>query len=263
MKSILSTLLLCCLFAGSALGLTVKGKITDETGAALPFATVLEKGTTNGTSANGDGYYTLELSNGPHTLVCQYIGYKTEARPVSGDASVTLNFQLKPQTLEVKEVTVRANGEDPAYPIMRKVIERRKYHEQLIRTLESDIYLKGALRLQSKITSFLGKKLKTDDQEGLNEGLGLDSTGKGIIYLLEQYTQYAFKAPSKEYTRIVSVRQSGDPQGLGFNTMPRQQYQTPGRTQRTGLYIAGQQQCVSLLPIQIPGQLYGRRPYDQ
>ncbi|PSK92711.1 DUF5686 and carboxypeptidase regulatory-like domain-containing protein [Taibaiella chishuiensis] len=220
MKTTLSTLLFLCLFAGGAFALTIKGKITDETGAALPFATVLEKGTANGTSANGDGYYTLELSNGAHTLSCQYIGYKTVTKQVNGDATTTVNFQLNPQTLEVKEVTVKANGEDPAYPIMRKVIERRKYHEQLIRTLESDIYLKGTLRLQSKITSFMGKKLKVNDQDAVNDGLGLDSTGKGIIYLLEQYTQYAFKAPSKEYTRVVSVRQSGDPQGLGFNTMP-------------------------------------------
>lgn len=220
MKSTLSAIVLLLLLWNTSSALTIKGKVTDETGAALPFATVIEKGTTNGTSANGDGYYTLELGNGPHTISCQYIGYQTTSKQVSGDATVTVNFQLNPQTLEVKEVTVKANGEDPAYPIMRKVIERRKYHEQLIKTMESDIYLKGALRMRSKITSFLGKKLKADEQDAVNDGLGLDSTGKGIIYLLEQYTQYAFKAPSKEYTRVVSVRQSGDPQGLGFNTMP-------------------------------------------
>ncbi len=161
MKSIYSAIVLLCLLWHTSAALTLKGKVTDETGAALPFATVLEKGTTNGTSANGDGYYTLELSPGRHTLSCQYIGYQTVTREVNGDAAVTLNFQLNPQTLEVKEVTVRANDEDPAYAIMRKVIERRKYHEQLVTTMESDIYLKGALRLRSKITSFLGKKAET------------------------------------------------------------------------------------------------------
>ncbi len=80
---------------------------------------------------------------------------------------------------------------------MRKVIERRKYHEQLVTTMESDIYLKGALRLRSKITSFLGKKLKQDDQDALSDGLGLDSTGKGIIYLLEQYTNTPIKHRQK------------------------------------------------------------------
>lgn len=217
MKSILSILLLC-LLGSTSFAFTIKGKVTDETGAALPFATVIEKGTTNGTSANGDGYYTLELTPGKHVLSCQYIGYKALTKEVSGDA--TVNFQLNPQTLEVKEVTIKANGEDPAYPIMRKVIERRKYHEQLVKTLETDIYLKGALRMRSKVNSILGKKLKVEEQGAVNDGLGLDSTGKGIIYLLEQYTQYAFKAPSSEYTKVVSVRQSGDPQGLGFSTMP-------------------------------------------
>ncbi len=40
----------------------IKGRVTDENGEGLSFATVVEKGTTNGTSANMDGYYALEVA---------------------------------------------------------------------------------------------------------------------------------------------------------------------------------------------------------
>ncbi|WP_118952581.1 DUF5686 and carboxypeptidase regulatory-like domain-containing protein [Taibaiella helva] len=218
-KQMTATLLL--LLTGNILfAAVIKGRVTDENGEGLAFATVLEKGTTNGTSANGDGYYTLELSDGAHNITAQYIGYQPQTRQVNTASVKEVNFKLNPQTLEVREVTVKANGEDPAYPIMRKVIEKRKYHADLIRTFETDVYLKGVLRMRSTPKKLLGIKLSEEDYKEMNEGAGLDSAGKGVLYLLEQYTQYTYKAPSKEYNRVVSIRQSGDPQGVGFATMP-------------------------------------------
>lgn len=222
-KPVLITLLIfssCCASLSAA---TIKGRVTDEHGEALAFATVLEKGTTNGTSANGDGYYTLDIPDGKHEITAQYIGYKSLTQTVNTATDKTgVNFKLQPQTLEMKEVTIKANGEDPAYPIMRKVIEKRKYHADLVKTFETDIYLKGVLRLREMPKKIMGISLKLDDKETAEEmkGMGLDSAGRGIMYLLEQYTQYTYKAPNKEFSKVVSIRQSGDPKGVGFATMP-------------------------------------------
>jgi hypothetical protein len=202
---------------------TIKGRITDEHGDALAFATVLEKGTTNGTSANSDGYYTLDIPDGKHEITAQYMGYKSQTQTVNTTTDKgVVNFKLPPQALEVKEITIKANGEDPAYPIMRKVIEKRKYHADLVKTFETDIYLKGVLRLREMPKKIMGISLKLDDKEVADEmkGMGLDSAGRGIMYLLEQYTQYTYKAPNKEFSKVVSIRQSGDPKGVGFATMP-------------------------------------------
>ena len=54
----------------------ISGKILDEDGFPLPFASVLVKGTTMGTSSNAEGFYTLNLPEGQHVLIGQYIGYK-------------------------------------------------------------------------------------------------------------------------------------------------------------------------------------------
>lgn len=220
MKKLLIAPLILLLAGNTLFAAVIKGRITDENGEGLPFATVLEKGTTNGTSANGEGYYTLDISDGTHQVTAQYIGYQPVSRQVNTASDKEVNFRLQPQRLEVKEVTIKANGEDPAYPIMRKVIEKRKYHADLVKTFETDVYLKGVLRMRNTPKKILGIKLSEKDYKEMNEGSGLDSNGKGVLYLLEQYTQYTYKAPSKEYNRVVSIRESGDPQGVGFATMP-------------------------------------------
>ena len=43
---------------------TVSGLITDENGVPLPGASVIEEGTQNGVSADFDGIYSIEISEG-------------------------------------------------------------------------------------------------------------------------------------------------------------------------------------------------------
>src|SRR3954464_13507788 len=48
---------------------TVTGKVTDETGAPVPFATITETGTKNGTTADADGNFNLSIkANGKLTI---------------------------------------------------------------------------------------------------------------------------------------------------------------------------------------------------
>lgn len=209
-------ILFLLLLPSSIFAAVVKGRVTDENGDGLSFATIVEKGTTNGTSANVDGYYTLEIADGTHAITAQYIGYQSSTKNVNTTDKSAVNFKLNPQTLSVGEVTIKANGEDPAYPIMRKVIEKRKYHADLVKTFETDVYLKGNFGTRSAPKSIMGFKLSKEDLEES----GIDSTGKGIFYLLEQLTQYTYQAPGKEYSKVMSIRQSGDPKGIGFATMP-------------------------------------------
>ena len=47
----------------------IKGNITDENGDPLPSASVIEKGTTNGTQSDFDGKFTIELTDENAVLV--------------------------------------------------------------------------------------------------------------------------------------------------------------------------------------------------
>jgi len=57
--------------------ITVKGKVTDETGEGLPGVNILVKGTANGTTTDAKGEFVI---NAPEdgVLVFSFIGYKTQ-----------------------------------------------------------------------------------------------------------------------------------------------------------------------------------------
>lgn len=56
--------------------ISVKGVVYDDLNMTVPGASVVEKGTTNGTVTDMDGNFTLEVSN-KSILVISFIGYKT------------------------------------------------------------------------------------------------------------------------------------------------------------------------------------------
>jgi TonB-linked SusC/RagA family outer membrane protein len=88
---------------------TVTGKIADETGVPLPGVNVIEKGTTNGTTSDVDGHYTIIVADANATLVFSFIGYTTQEIPVGGRSSVDVSFLPDVSTLQ--EVVVVGYGE--------------------------------------------------------------------------------------------------------------------------------------------------------
>ncbi|HEX8330523.1 MAG TPA: TonB-dependent receptor [Hymenobacter sp.] len=85
---------------------TVQGKVTDQQGVALPGATVVVKGTTNGTTTNPDGTFSLSVADeGAITLVVSYIGYLAREVAVT-DGNTAVDVQLVPDTKSLEEVVV-------------------------------------------------------------------------------------------------------------------------------------------------------------
>ena len=87
---------------------TVAGTVRDETGAPLSGASIIEKGTTNGTQADFDGNFSILLSDENAVLVISYIGYGTQEIPLNG--RTVINVALKPSTSELDEVVVVGYG---------------------------------------------------------------------------------------------------------------------------------------------------------
>ena len=80
MVCLIGMLLPMCMFAQQ---ITVQGVVKDQTGETVIGASVMEKGTTNGTITGIDGDFSLNMSpNG--TLVVSFVGYKTQEVQVKG-----------------------------------------------------------------------------------------------------------------------------------------------------------------------------------
>ncbi|WP_310587726.1 SusC/RagA family TonB-linked outer membrane protein [Fibrella rubiginis] len=88
--------------------ITIKGRVTDESGATLPGVSVVEKGTTNGANTNGDGQFTINVRSTRSILVFSFVGYK--AQEVTVGTETTLNVSLQPGTATLDEVIVVAYG---------------------------------------------------------------------------------------------------------------------------------------------------------
>lgn len=209
MLTIISLLLPALLLAG-----VFKGKVTDEKGQRLAYATIYMQGTTTGTNANGNGDFELTLAPGLYKAVCQYVGYRqaTFNLSVTDDEAIEHTFVLKEDNTEMKEIVVHANDEDPAYGIIRRAIKKRKFHLDQVTSLQTSIYLKGVVRSRKMPTRFMGKNV-TDETDIV------DSVGKGVLFLTEEDADY-YSNEKQHKTIIHSVHQSGDPNGLGFSQFP-------------------------------------------
>ena len=87
--------------------ITVSGHVADEHGEDLIGATVMEKGTTNGTSADIDGNFTITVPSNA-TLVVSYVGYDPMEVPVNGQTH--LNIVMKENATMLAETVVIGYG---------------------------------------------------------------------------------------------------------------------------------------------------------
>ena len=102
-------MLLFCLIPlwAFAQSVMVKGVVKDTSGEAIIGASVLEKGTTNGTITDFDGNFALNVSKNA-VLVVSFVGYKNEEIPVAGQSS--LKITLKEDSKALEEVVVIGYG---------------------------------------------------------------------------------------------------------------------------------------------------------
>ena len=89
-------------------GKKVSGKVTDHLGDPVIGVNVVEKGTTNGTTTDVNGAYSLMLTSDNAVLQFSYIGYTTREIAVEGKSDVSVSLQEDSQALE--EVVVVGYG---------------------------------------------------------------------------------------------------------------------------------------------------------
>jgi TonB-dependent starch-binding outer membrane protein SusC len=86
---------------------TVTGKVTDVNGLGMPGVNILKKGTTMGTTTDGDGNFSIAASN-DDVLVISFIGYKTQEFAVGSKTRFDVTLLEDIETLE--EVVVIGYG---------------------------------------------------------------------------------------------------------------------------------------------------------
>ncbi|NBC67151.1 MAG: TonB-dependent receptor plug domain-containing protein [Bacteroidetes bacterium] len=90
---------------------SVTGLVTDQqTGELLPGANIMIQGTSNGTSTNADGRFSLNgIEPGSKTLVISYLGYEAQTRSVDIESNETvfLEIELVDNFVKMEGITVQ------------------------------------------------------------------------------------------------------------------------------------------------------------
>ena len=90
-------------------GRTVKGRVTDESGAPVIGATVILKGTTTGTATNAAGEYAIDIRQADAVLVYSLIGYN-KVELALADNQTQADVTLKSEAIAMDNVVVVGYG---------------------------------------------------------------------------------------------------------------------------------------------------------
>ncbi|SMC82420.1 DUF5686 and carboxypeptidase regulatory-like domain-containing protein [Pedobacter nyackensis] len=210
MKPFLITLLLIIsILSSSAQQFKLSGNIRDTEGVPISFASVYIKNTTKGTSANIDGDYRFSVESGTHTIVFKAIGYKPIEKELTITADLLDNIILSPEAYTLSAVTINASAENPAYEIIRQAIKARKKHLTEVQAYTTNVYIKGVQKLVGAPKKIFGR-----DVQRL---LDLDTNRKGILYLSESTSTFAYQRPDKIHEEMVSSKTAGENKAFSFN----------------------------------------------
>ena len=87
--------------------ISVAGKITGDNNQPLAGVSVTEKGTTNGTSTNNDGNFSITVGDNA-VLSITYVGYESQEVPVNGQSNI--NIQMKAVNKQLEQVVIIGYG---------------------------------------------------------------------------------------------------------------------------------------------------------
>ena len=110
--TLFALLLLSAISFGQGTG-SIVGKLTDKdyNNEPLPFANVIIKGTSTGTTSDFDGLYSLEnVTPGSYTLVFSFVGYETVEIPnveVLAEKVTTINVPMGASAAALDEVVIK------------------------------------------------------------------------------------------------------------------------------------------------------------
>lgn len=185
----------------------ISGTVTDQKGKRLPFAAVFAENSTLSTLSNERGIYHFSLGPGNYTLIFRQIGQKQVSVKINLQKDTVLNVVLQPEIYHLKEASVP--GIDPAYAMIRKAMDKRRFYKKQVDNYSCKVYLKGIQKLVSGPKRYLG--------DSVVKVLSLNKNGSSIIYETEANSQFNFSRPHKIKELLQASRAAGDHPSLNFN----------------------------------------------
>lgn len=203
------------LASGAAMGQTVvRGKVTDvHSGDPIPFANIIFKGTTDGTTTDFEGNFSVSTMTGVDSLVVSYMGYATRTKKVQAGVVQVLNFQLEEEVTTLQEVVFEA-GENPAYEILRNVVKNKwRNDKRQLTAYEYDTYTKIEVDVDNMSEKFRQRKVIrriTQVLDSVEQIAGEDGKPVLPIFISESVSKFYYRTdPQLRFERILKSKING------------------------------------------------------
>ena len=212
---LLATFFFLFTFTAAAQQTIVSGVITDaKDKSALPYVTVLFKGTKLVTKTDANGKYTLSSPTPYSQISVNYVGYKSQTLNITPSVTQTVNIKLMEEAQSLTEVNISSgkkakyrNKGNPAVELIHKVIEHKPMNKmQSDKAVQYQQYDWMQFSLSNLTDKFKNKKIFKKYQFLFDEQDSNAVGGKNIlpVYLRERLSQnYYRKNPEK--TKIIML----------------------------------------------------------
>ncbi len=187
------------------------GNITDQQNKPVPFASVYIKNSSYGSTANENGDYLFKLSPGSYVAIYRFVGYKERVVKITiTNHDEHMNVQLSDDLFVLADVKAKKNDlSDPATAIMRRVISKREYYLNEVKSYSSVEYIKGVKLIVSSPKTLLAREMA--------KLLNLDTAGRGISYQSESLSTFSFEQPDKVKEVFIASKSAGSNPPFGYN----------------------------------------------
>ncbi|MCA6437774.1 MAG: carboxypeptidase-like regulatory domain-containing protein [Bacteroidetes bacterium] len=176
----------------------LKGKVVDaKTKESLPFAIIQLSGTTNGTSADIDGNFSLEVNELQKSITVSLVGYEKETLLISDVKNVSsIVIKLNPKNINLMEVEVKAS-ENPANKLINEVIKRKPLFDiSNLKNYICETYSKTYFTTCNKE----GDEITSPKDTFLN---------KQYLFLMEDVTEKKYQYKNNTQEKVIASRTSG------------------------------------------------------
>jgi hypothetical protein len=204
----------------------VFGKVIDaQTKETLPFVNILFKGTTIGTTTDIDGKYLIETNQRVDSIMVSYLGYKTVVKPVIKYKAQQINFELEPNSIELKEFVVKA-GENPAHIILRNIWKNKKDNDKdKLSYYQYEAYNKIEFDINNIDEEYRNKKMFKGFEFIFDY---IDSTGKKPylpMFITETVSDVYYRKEPKAYREYIKASRVSGVKNESVNQFMGDMYQ--------------------------------------
>ena len=193
--------------------ITVKGVVLDaHSKDPIPFANVYQKSDpTKGVSADFDGFFEITFKEKPDVLAASALGYETLEFQYNGKPE--LKIELPSSSVDLIEVVVKADKEDPAYPLMRKVVANKPKNDPFGKDYYScEVYNKLEVDFINITEEFKNMRLNRPFRFVFDHIDSMSEEGPFLpMFITETLSDYHFqKDPKRIRENMKAVKLVGD-----------------------------------------------------